>query len=71
MTTPLETSLIRTGDGSIMTVKIIGTVTTHSLYVPKVFHVPELSEIGYRLVFNYFGVHVPGSSYEPDPWDQV
>jgi hypothetical protein len=63
-----HSSLIRIADGSTMTVKNIGTVNTPSLSVPKVFHGPELSfnllsvgqlcELGYRLVFYFFGVHV-------------
>jgi hypothetical protein len=63
-----HSSLIRTADGSIMTVKNIGTINTHSLFVPEVFHVPELSfnllfvgqlcELGYKLVFDFSGVHV-------------
>ena len=36
-------SLIRTVDGTIMTVKNISTINTPSLFVPEVFHVPELS----------------------------
>ena len=60
--------MIRTADGSFMTVKNIGTINTPSLSVPNVFHVPELSfnllsvgqlcELGYKLVFDFSGVHV-------------
>jgi hypothetical protein len=63
-----HSSLIRTADGSIMTVKNIGTINTSSISVPEVFHVPELSfnllsigqlcELGYKLVFDFSGVHV-------------
>jgi hypothetical protein len=63
-----HSSLIRTIDGSIMTINNIGTINTPSLSIPKVFHVPELSfnllyvrqlcELGYKLVFDFFGVHV-------------
>jgi hypothetical protein len=63
-----HSSLIHTADGSIMTVKNIGTINTPSLSVPDVFHVPELSfnllsvgqlcELGYKLVFDFSGVHV-------------
>jgi transposase InsO family protein len=63
-----HSSLIRTADGSTMNVKNIGTISTHSLSLPEVFHVPELSfnlisvgqlcELGYRLVFDFSGVHV-------------
>jgi transposase InsO family protein len=63
-----HSSLIRIADGSIMTVKNIGTINTPSLSVPDVFHVPELSfnllsvgqlcELGYKLVFDFSGVHV-------------
>ena len=63
-----HSSLIRTADGSTMNVKNIGTISTPSLSLPKVFHVPNLScnlisvdqlcKLGYRLVFDTFGVHV-------------
>jgi hypothetical protein len=67
--TPLpHSSLIRTADGSIINVKNIGTISTPSLSLPEVFHVPELSfnlifvgqlcELGYRLVFDFSSVHV-------------
>ena len=51
-----------------MTVKNIGTINVLFLSVPKVFHMPELSfnllsvgqlcELGYKLVFDFSGVHV-------------
>jgi hypothetical protein len=60
--------LIHTANGSTMNVKNIGTISTHSLSLPEVFHMPELSfnlifvgqlcELGYKLVFYFFGVHV-------------
>jgi hypothetical protein len=60
-----HSSLIRTADGSFMTVKNIGTINTPSLSVPDVFHVPELSfnllsvgqlcKLRYKLVFDFFG----------------
>jgi transposase InsO family protein len=63
-----HSSLIRTADGSTMNVKNIGTINTPSLSLPEVFHVPELSfnlisvgqlcELGYKLVFDFSGVHV-------------
>jgi hypothetical protein len=63
-----HSSLIHTIDGSITTVKNIGTINTSSLFVLEVFHVPELSfnllsvgqlcEFGYKLVFDFSGVHV-------------
>jgi hypothetical protein len=67
--TPLpHSSLIRTTDGSTMNVKNIGTISTPSLSLLEVFHVPELSfnlisvgqlcELGYKLVFDFSGVHV-------------
>jgi len=65
---PSHTSLIHTGDGSSMIVQTISIVHTPSLSVPDVFHVPKLSfnllsvgqlcELGYRLVFDSFGVYV-------------
>jgi hypothetical protein len=67
--TPLpHSSLIRIADGSTMNVKNIGTISTPSLSLLEVFHVPELSfnlisvgqlcELGYKLVFDFSGVHV-------------
>jgi hypothetical protein len=63
-----HSSLIRTADGSTMNVKNIGIISTPSLSLSEVFHVPELSfnlisvgqlcELGYRLVFDFSGVHV-------------
>jgi hypothetical protein len=63
-----HSSLIHIADGSIMNVKNIGTISTPSLSLPEVFHVPELSfnlisvgqlcELGYRLIFDFSGVHV-------------
>jgi hypothetical protein len=63
-----HSSLIRTADGSTMTVKNIGTINTPSLSILEVFHVPELSfnllsigqlcELGYKLVFYFYGMHV-------------
>jgi hypothetical protein len=61
-------SLIRIVDGSTMNIKNIGTISTPSLSLPEVFHMPELSfnlifvgqlcELGYILVFYFSGVHV-------------
>jgi hypothetical protein len=63
-----HSSLICTADGSTMNVKNIGTISTPSLSLLEVFHVPELSfnlisvgqlcELGYKLVFDFSGVHV-------------
>ena len=63
-----HSSLIHTVDGSTMYVKNIGIISTPSLSLPKVFHMPELSfnlisvgqlcELGYRLIFDFSGVHV-------------
>jgi hypothetical protein len=80
-----HSSLIRTADGSTMNVKNIGTISTPSLSLPEVFHVPELSfnlisigqlcEVGYRLVFYFSGVRVQDprtkSSHELDSWDRA
>ena len=64
----LHSSVICTADGSIMNVKNIGTISTPSLSLSETFHVPALSfnlisvgqlcELGYRLVFDFSGVHV-------------
>jgi hypothetical protein len=69
---PPHTSLIHIADVSTMTIQIIGTVHTPSFFVSDVFHVPkslfnlqsvgQLCELGYRLVFDSFGV------YAQDPW---
>ena len=55
---------IHTADGSTMHVNSLGFVLTSNLFVPRVFHVPDLSynlcsveqlaELGYRLIFYYF-----------------
>ena len=60
--------LIHIADGSFMTIKNIGTINTSSLSVPDAFHMPEFSfnllsvgqlcELGYKLVFDFFGVYV-------------
>ena len=52
-------------DGSTMHGNSLGFVSTSNLYVPRVFHVPDLSynlcsvgqlaELGYRLIFYYSG----------------
>ena len=62
-----HSSVIRTADSSTMNVKNIGTITP-SLSLSEGFHVPALSfnlisvgqlcKLGYRLVFDFFGVHV-------------
>ena len=51
--------------GSTMQKNSLGFVSTSNLFVPRVFHVPDLSynlcyvgqlaELGYRLIFYYFG----------------
>ena len=56
---------IHIADGSTMHGNSLGFVLTSNLYVPRVFHVPDLSnnlcsveqlaELGYCLIFNYFG----------------
>ena len=57
---------IRTANGSTMSGHNIGFVLTSNLSVPRVFNVPNLSynlfsmrqlaELGYRIIFDYFGV---------------
>ena len=52
-------------DGSTMHGNSLGFVSTSTLFVPRVFHVLDLSynlyyvgqlaELGYRLIFDYFG----------------
>ena len=56
---------IHIADGSTMHGNSLGFVSTSNLSVPGVFHVPDLSynlcfvgqlaELGYRLIFDYFG----------------
>ena len=56
---------IRTTNGSTMSGHNIGSVSTSNLSVPGVFNVPDLSynlfsvgqlaELGYRIIFDYFG----------------
>ena len=56
---------IRTANGSTMFGHNIGSVSTTNLSVPGVFNVPDLSynlfsvgqlaELGYRIIFDYFG----------------
>ena len=56
---------IRTANGSTMSGHNIGSVSTSNLSVPGVFNVPNLSynlffvgqlaELGYRIIFDYFG----------------
>ena len=56
---------IHIADGSTMHGNSLGFVSTANLFVPRVFHVPNLSynlcsvgqlaELGYRLIFYYFG----------------
>ena len=56
---------IRTANGSTMSGHNIGSVSTTNLSVPGVFNVPDLSynlfsvgqlaELGYRIIFDYFG----------------
>ena len=56
---------IRTANGSIMSGHNIGSVSTSNLSVPGVFNVPnlsynlfsmaQLSELGYRIIFDYSG----------------
>ena len=56
---------IRTANGSTMSGHNIGSISTFNLSVPRVFNVPDLSynlfsvgqlaELGYRIIFYYFG----------------
>ena len=56
---------IRIANGSTMSGHNIGSVSTSNLLVPGVFNVPDLSytlfsvgqlvELGYRIIFDYFG----------------
>ena len=62
---------IRTANGSTMSGHNIGYVSTSNLSVPGVFNVPDLSynlfsvgqlaELGYRIIFDYFGCIVQDS----------
>ena len=56
---------IRTANGSTMSGHNIGSVSNSNISVPRVFNVPDLSynlfsvgqlaELGYRIIFDYFG----------------
>ena len=62
---------IRTANGSTISGHNIGSVSTSNLSIPEVFNVPDLSynlfsvrqlaELGYRIIFDYFGCIVQDS----------